>query len=55
MRMGDEQLQAAQMHSMAADEMEALIPTISDAADTQKGKPHVLFSLAVLSSVCLLV
>ena len=41
MRMEDDQLHAAQMHSMAADEMEALIPTISDAADAKDGEPHL--------------
>ncbi len=41
MRMEEDQLHAAQMHSMAADEMEALIPTISDAADVKDGKPHL--------------
>jgi len=41
MRMEDDQVHAAQMHSMAADEMEALIPTISDAADVKDGEPHL--------------
>ena len=41
MRMEDDQLHAAQMHSMAADEMEVLIPTISDAADAKDGEPHL--------------
>ena len=36
-RMGNDQLQAAQMHSMAADEMQSLIPTISDAAQIETG------------------
>ncbi len=43
MLMGDDQLHAAQMHSMAADEAEALIPTISDAADAKNGEPPVVF------------
>ena len=43
MRMENDQLHAAQMHSMAADEMEALIPIISDAAHEQDGEPSVSF------------
>ncbi len=41
MRMEDDQVHAAQMHSMAADEMESLIPTIRDAADIKDGEPHL--------------
>lgn len=47
MRMGNDQLQAAQMHSMAADEMASLIPTISDAADTKTGELPVHMGPAV--------
>lgn len=47
MRMGNDQLQAAQMHSMAADEMQSLIPTISDAADTKTGELPVHMGPAV--------
>ena len=58
MRMEDDQLHAAQMHSMAADEMEALIPTISDAADAKDGEPPVSFRFYKLAglytSICLM-
>ena len=33
MRMEEEQMQAAQMHSLAADELSALIPVVSHVAD----------------------
>lgn len=52
MRMGNDQLQAAQMHSMAADEMQSLIPTISDAADNAMGELPVHMGSAVWSQSC---
>lgn len=45
MRMEGEQIQAAQMHSMAADELTPLVPAVSD-IDDMKGEPwsqHVCF------------
>jgi len=51
MRMEDDQLHAAQMHSMAADEMEAIIPTISDAADVKDGEPPVSFQFHKLAGL----
>ena len=38
MRMEGEQIQAAQMHSMAADELSPLIPAVGDTVDEQ-GEP----------------
>ena len=51
MCMEDDQLHAAQMHSMAADEMEALIPTISGAADVKDGEPPVSFQFHKLAGL----
>lgn len=50
MTMDSDQLQAAQMLSMAADELEALIPTITDVTDTEQGEAH---HCVCLLSVCL--
>lgn len=41
MKMANEQLQAAQMHSMAADELSPLIPTMSNLPN-QRGGLHSL-------------